>query len=248
MVTLEKRGYAVSDDSRFVKAKKIIACLQYIDSSLLDKEVLEIGCGSGIISHELSKVVKHMTAVDVTDETLKEAMQRYGMSETGFQFTIGDGTNLAFQDNFFDIVVCNQIFEHVRDQKKLINEIYRVLRAGGLCYIATGNKIWPVEPHTKLPFLSYLPKSLADTYIRRFRGIDEYDVILPTFWNWKRILSSKFDRVIDLTPMIIKYPEKFHIVDEIMKPFGNILTKIPLKILQMLMPFSPGWIVIAIKN
>lgn len=244
---MKKDGYAVSDDSRFIKAEKIIACLEWLGKDLQDKEVLDIGCGAGIISGEISRRCKQVTAIDITDEALKEAMQSYSISEIAFQFIIGDGTRLPFPDASFDIIVCNQVYEHVRDQDKLINDIYRVLRPEGLCYMATGNKLWPIEPHTKLPFLSYLPKSIADKYARRFRGIDEYDVTLPTYWKLKRILSNRFDKVSDLTPLVIKYPQKFYLTNEIPKLLSKILKRIPLRILRKLLPFYPSWIIVVRK-
>lgn len=245
---MRRYSYAIVDDSRFVKAKKIIACLQLMCNDLQDKEALEIGCGSGIISSEISKTVKHMTAIDIADEALKKAMQSNNLPELPFQFIIGDGTRLPFLDTSFDIIVCNQVFEHVRNQDKLIAEVYRVLKLDGICYIATANKLWPLEPHTKLPFLSYLPKSIADKYIRKFRGPNEYDVFLPTYWKLRRIISNKFDLIIDLTSIVIKYPEKFYITNEIPKSVRGILTKIPLWLLQIFVPLSPSWIIIGIKK
>lgn len=240
-------GYAVTDDTRLIKAKKIIACLEYLDKDLQEREVLEIGCGSGIISYEISRRVKRMTAGDITDETLKNTMESRGMGELPFQFVICDGASLPFRNCSFDIVVCNYVFEHVMYQQKLVSEIYRVLKSEGLCYITTANRLWPIEPHTRLPFLSYLPKPIADKYVRRFRGLDEYDIALPTYWGLRRILSNRFDKVIDLTPLIIKHPQKFYLTNEIPKPFGSIFKRIPLQILQMFLPFSPGWVTIGFK-
>jgi ubiquinone/menaquinone biosynthesis C-methylase UbiE len=264
---VKKCDCATIDGSRFVRAKKIIACLEYVSKDLRNKEALEIGCGSGIISLEISKVVKHMTAVDVTDKVLNKAIESYGISELGFRFIVADGTNLPFPDASFDIVVCNQVIEHVGDQDKLIAEVYRVLRSDGICYMATPNRLWPIEPHTSLPFLSYLPKSIANRYVRRFRGIDKYDVNLLTYWKFKQALLGKFDKLIDITPVVIKnsqqfYTQKsvnltpvivknsqqFYAGNEIPGYLGNLLKKVPIQFLRMLIPFSPGWIFIGVKS
>jgi len=244
---MRKHGYAVSDDSRLVKAEKIIACLEHFDRNLHDREVLEIGCGSGMISYEMSKRVEYVVAADITGETLKDTVENRGMGRLPFEFVISDGTSLPFGPSSFDIVVCNHVFEHVIDQQELVSEIYRVLKWNGLCYIATGNKLWPIEPHTKLPFLSYLPKSIANKYAKII-GLDEYDVSLPTYWTLKRILSHRFRKIIDLTPLVVKQPQMFHLTNEVAKPLGSILKRIPLQILQLFVPFSPGWIMIGIKS
>ena len=121
-----------------------------------------------------------MVAGDITGETLENTMENRGIRQLPFQFVVSDGTSLPFRASSFDIVVCNHVFEHVIGQRELVSEIYRVLKPNGLCYIATGNKLWPIEPHTKLPFLSYLPKSIANKYAK-IVGLDEYDVSLPTY-------------------------------------------------------------------
>lgn len=244
---MTKRGYAITDDSRLVKANKIIASLEYFDKNLQDRQVLEIGCGSGIISYEISKRVKYMVAGDITGETLENTMENRGIRQLPFQFVVSDGTSLPFRASSFDIVVCNHVFEHVIGQRELVSEIYRVLKLNGLCYIATGNKLWPIEPHTKLPLLSYLPKPIANKYAK-IVGLDEYDVSLPTYWRLKRILSNRFDRIIDLTPLVVKRPQMFYLTNEMAKPLRSILKRIPLQILQLFAPFSPSWIMIGLKS
>lgn len=244
---MKKHNYAVNDESRFIKAKKIIACLEYIDGSLTTKEVLEIGCGSGIIASEISKIVKRVTAIDITDKTIKSAMQSQNISGSSFQYITGDATKMPFADNSFDIIVSNQVFEHVTKQGKLINDMHRVLRPSGICYIATGNKWWPIEPHTKLLFLSYLPRIIANKYVS-IAKLDEYDISLPSYWRWKRILSNRFDKVIDLTALVTKNPSKFNVTNEIPKILRIILPKIPLCFLKLLLPLYPSWIVVTVKG
>ena len=236
--------YAITENTRYIKAKKIISCLKYFDTNLSEKEVLEIGCGSGIISHEISKIVKRMIATDVSNEALYTSLRKDSLP---FHFTLSDGSYLPYRNNSFDIVICNEVIEHVSDQEKLVDEIYRVMKSEGLCYIATPNKLWPIEPHAKLPFLSYVPKSLANKYIKRFRGISEYDVKLSTYWRLKRVLSRRFEKIIDFTPIVIKYPQEYFIIYEMPKFIKNILRKMPLVILEILMPISLSWIFIGMK-
>jgi len=245
---MTRHSYAVSDESRLIKARKIIACLEHVNGHLHDKEVLDLGCGSGLIAAEVSARAKCLTAIDITGDAFSDALGPYGAREPRFRFVVADGTRLPFRNGCFDIVICNQVFEHVPDQSKLVSEIHRVLKPDGCCYVATGNKLWPIEPHTGLPFLSYLPEPIADKYIARFTSYHGYDVYLPTYWAFRRILSSRFDTVIDLTALIVKHPREFCLTGEIPKPVGHVLGIIPLRILKIFLPFSPGWVAIAVKR
>ena len=240
-------GYAISDGSRFNKARKIVACLEYVDD-LKGKNILEIGCGSGIIAYEISKKANAVTALDVIENTFVDAMKNIVPSEMSLSFVKGNGENLPFHDCCFDTVICNQVFEHVKNQKELISEILRVLKVSGLCYIATGNKLWPLEPHAKLPFLSMMPGPIADRYIKMFRGISEYTVNLPTYWKWEHILSRAFSKRIDLSITVIRNPNEFYLSDEAPKLILSILRRLPLFILKLLLPFFKSWITICIKR
>ena len=59
-----------------------------------------------------------------------------------------------------DVITCSQIYEHVPSDKNLMKVIIGLLKPGGVCYFAAGNRFKIIEPHYKLPFLSYLPKKL----------------------------------------------------------------------------------------
>ncbi len=243
-------GYAIADDSRIRKAKKIIVCLEFVmNKKLRNMRLLEIGAGSGLISYELSKHGNEVVAIDIQADTLKKAINNLKIQLTEYiNFQIADGINLPFKSNCFDVCICNQVIEHVpkNKQEELINEAYRVLKNKGLFYMATGNKLWPIEPHTGLPFLQYLPQLIADKYIKLFKKIDRYDVSLPTYWKLK-MMMYKFNKIIDLTPHIIKNPEKFYIREEIPSHFKLVTKRIPLRILSAISPISPSWILVGVK-
>ena len=114
-------------------------------------------------------------------------------------------------------------------------------------YIATPNKLWPIEPHTKLLFLSYLPRNIANRYVMRFKGIQEYDVFLLSYNQIRRLLVSKFKNPFDLTPIIVKTPEKFYISNEIPKQLQPSLKKMPLCILRTFNYFFPSWVLVGVK-
>ena len=73
---------------------------------------------------------------------------------------IGNGLNIPFEDNYFDIAFSDAVLEHVgtrENQKKFISEIIRVSKR---CFITTPNKWFPIELHTMLPIVHWLPDKL----------------------------------------------------------------------------------------
>jgi len=243
---MQNRDFVSADSSRIRKAEKIISCLEYaMGNPLKGKIILEIGGGSGVISNEISKLGN---SVICTDINMEFAFDRYNHNRY-FYYILADGRNLPFKFESFDIVVCNQVIEHIprKDQITLIVESTRVLKKGGILYIATPNKIWPIEPHTKLILLSYLPKCLADKYFYIATGISSFDIYLLTYAQLKRILFSQFGQVCDITPKIIKENEKFCINGEIPKILKVVIALIPKSLLCLLAYIYPSWIFICKK-
>ncbi len=88
----------------------------------------------------------------------------------GMTFVSGDGRNLPFDDNQFDLVVSFAVLEHVgsrENQLKFLSECCRVARK--YVFIATPNAWYPMELHTVLPLLHWLPRRAYRRVLRWFR-------------------------------------------------------------------------------
>lgn len=69
-----------------------------------------------------------------------------------------DGCRLPFRDEAFDIVFSNAVIEHVKDQHQFAKEIRRV---GQRYFVASPNRWFPLETHSKLVFVHWLPHKIA---------------------------------------------------------------------------------------
>jgi SAM-dependent methyltransferase len=81
-------------------------------------------------------------------------------------FVAGVGERLPFPDSSFDLVVMNQVVEHVSDQRGVLQEAARVVKVGGAIYVACPNYLRFYEPHYKLRWFPLLPKLLGNWYLR----------------------------------------------------------------------------------
>jgi ubiquinone/menaquinone biosynthesis C-methylase UbiE len=93
--------------------------------------LLDIGCDYGEFSAKYLKMAKSVYAVDPNKDTIKEARRRHKTIKN-INFVAAPAEKLPFPNGYFDVVTITDAFEHVRDEKKTIKEIYRVLKPDGV--------------------------------------------------------------------------------------------------------------------
>jgi len=72
------------------------------------------------------------------------------------------GTNLPFEDDSFDIAFSNAVLEHVGGRKEQRRFVHELCRVAPKVFVSTPNRRFPLEVHTLMPFLHWLPRSARD--------------------------------------------------------------------------------------
>jgi 2-polyprenyl-6-hydroxyphenyl methylase/3-demethylubiquinone-9 3-methyltransferase len=109
-------------------------------SGFKNKKTLDVGCGGGFLSEELSKIGLDVTGVDPSKESISIASEHAIKNNLNIAYRESFGEKLPFDDSTFDMVFCCDVFEHVNDVSKIISEISRVLKKGGLLLFDTINR------------------------------------------------------------------------------------------------------------
>jgi len=233
-------SHAILDkETRTKKAKKIELLVKKYTTLKMDT-MLEVGSGSGFIAHYFSELgygEKGTFVVDVVDER---------KVTDGFNYQLIQNCNLPFADNKFDFIISNHVIEHVGDlnaQITHLREIYRTLIPNGVFYFAVPNRWRFVEGHYKLPFLSWLPKSLSSKYLRLMGKGDHYDCNLLSRSEAEKLLNEQGFSYIDATIDAIR------IIGEIesQNPFVKFTSLLPKRFWRMFMMFMPTLIYICRK-
>jgi len=165
--------HAVLDlSTRQLKAQKILALLALPMDTGASLRLLEVGCGSGGIANYFGTLPGSPFVVEAVD------IEDNRQVRDGYRFTRVDGVELPFADASFDAVLSNHVIEHVGDaQSQLghLRELGRVMRPAGAGYLAVPNRWQLVEPHFRLPFLSWLPPAWRTAYVRVAGRGSKYD-------------------------------------------------------------------------
>ena len=119
-----------------------------IPQKIRDMEVLEIATGPGLLARHVAPAAKRMVATDYSDGMIAEAKK--GECPANLTFEVADAMNLPYAGNSFDAVLIANALHIVPDPVKVLGEIERVLRPGGLLIAPTfvehkgtlGSRIW----------------------------------------------------------------------------------------------------------
>ncbi len=92
------------------------------------ERVLEIGCGTGSDLLQFAKHGADAVGIDITAEHIRLARERVGNLARVLR---GSGTNIPFPDQSFDYVYSHGVLHHLDQPRRMVEEIFRVLRPGG---------------------------------------------------------------------------------------------------------------------
>jgi len=149
--------------------------------SILDVGVSpSFGRATNYLEHWYPYPEKVVAFTNEEKEAFAEFKKRFPKTELVF----GDGRNLPFEDNSFDIIFSNAVVEHVGDNKAQKRFISELLRVGKRVFVATPNRLFPVESHTLIPLLHYLPikpRSWLYTKLGReyYSSLDNLNLLSP---------------------------------------------------------------------
>ena len=124
--------------------------------------ILDVGTANTLDKNHniiLSKTKKNKYLCCLTNQTLsKKLIKKYPQIRKVLK---GDGRNIKLKNNSFDIVYSSATLEHVgslKNQIKFVSECYRVSKR--FIFITTPNRFYPIDFHTKIPFIHWLPKKI----------------------------------------------------------------------------------------
>jgi 2-polyprenyl-3-methyl-5-hydroxy-6-metoxy-1,4-benzoquinol methylase len=153
--------------------------------------VLEVGCGTAALSAALAARGADVVASDVSLRWLTLAQKRLADAAARVAFVACAAESLPFEAGSFDVVAATDVIEHVEDPDRFVAETARVLRPGGLLFLATPNRYsLGLEPHVRLWGVGYLPRGLAEAYVGAVRKTSYSHVHLLSARALERLLRG----------------------------------------------------------
>jgi 2-polyprenyl-6-hydroxyphenyl methylase/3-demethylubiquinone-9 3-methyltransferase len=117
--------------------------LEYIDrrARLSRKQVLDVGCGGGILAEGMAEMEATVTGIDLSEASLQAARLHLERSSLAIEYRAVAVEELAAsRTESFDVVTCMEMLEHVPDPERTVAACGRLLKPGGHAFFSTINR------------------------------------------------------------------------------------------------------------
>lgn len=117
--------------------------LQWITQhvSIENKNILDIGCGGGILSESLAREKANVTGIDLAESALETAREHSRQSGLTIRYLAISAEDLAKQEAAqYDIVTCMELLEHVPSPASIVTACSKLVKPGGHVFFATLNR------------------------------------------------------------------------------------------------------------
>lgn len=117
--------------------------LQYVQShaTLHEKNVLDMGCGGGILTESLAKAGAHTSGIDMSEAAIHAAKRHADAAQLSIHYEkIQIETFATLHPNAFDVITCMEMLEHVPDPTSIMQAASHLLKPDGIVFFSTINR------------------------------------------------------------------------------------------------------------
>ncbi len=161
------------------------------------KNVLEVGCGIGPMTKYLSSNFQQVNAIDISNDAIDFCKMKF--KNTNVKFEVAAAENLPFKDSSFDIIFAYDVYEHVVDHNICFKEAKRVLKRGGVLFMAVPNP-QSLGARIKGKYPEYKGLPISERKKQWFGWQDDTHINLLNISEWRKsLLNSGFKIIKDGT-------------------------------------------------
>lgn len=194
--------------------------LRFRDTSATPRG-LDIGCQDGALTDQIqAKTGFEWLGID-------PIISAERISGGGLRLLPGRADRIPFPDSYFDCVLLANVFEHIAPsaRESSLREIRRVLTSRGIVVGQLPNPYFPIESHSRLPFMGWLPRGLQQRYWTLSRVPWELDFYVVTLRHLERCarntgLEVEFKRPYNYPAEAI--PQRVRAIAKVLAPLMRI--------------------------
>lgn len=187
--------FVPNDHSRQIPTGRLVEQLFEKPNDI--KIVMDLGCGEGKSKDYFKRLNPHIKWIGVDIAGSPEVEKRLN---SGPDFHTYDGVHIPFNENYFDLVYCRQVLEHVEKPYDLIKEVSRVIKPGGYFVGSTSY----LEPFHSLSICNFTPYGfnllLKDTSLKLIElrpGVDVFTLLLHRMFAKIKFIDRIFSSFVE---------------------------------------------------
>lgn len=174
------------------------------------RAILDVGCGVGTYARRLREFSDHVHGIDIDEDKVRVASSRLP------NISRAPAEALPFRENTFDVILLNEVIEHVGDDTAAVHEAVRCVRHGGAVVIFAPNRLYPFETHgfflgerfifRLCPLINYTPDFIRNVFCHHVRvytrrGIKKLFAGLPVDIIVCSHIYPGFDNIAERQPL-----------------------------------------------
>jgi len=168
--------------------------LKLIKEEIHHNNILDLGCGDGVLSYLLAKKGAEVKGIDNSEEAIKIAKQKC-RDMKNVEFLLASAYELPFSDNNFEFVVVSEVLEHLKYPESALSEIKRVWNKKGKIMISTPIK-FTEEPLDAMHYKEFFEgefRTLLEKYFQDITIVKSHPMFWTEFQN-KLILGRSLNK------------------------------------------------------
>lgn len=163
------------------------------------QRLIDVGCGDGALSGVAwRKLRAEVTGIDPSEAAIRHAREQFSERGMNGNFMVGSAYATGVPDESFDAAVCADVIEHVGEPERLLREIHRILRPGGVLVLTTPVRV-SERPFDSFHVQEWFPDAFAAMVERSFGKPERRVLTHPALWlevqlrggsrlwNWVRV-------------------------------------------------------------
>jgi ubiquinone/menaquinone biosynthesis C-methylase UbiE len=131
--------FADLDQYHFEKLHHLLELIDFDEWK--GQDVLDVGCGAGVEVVRFARAGARVTGVDIAASAIALARQNLEQQGLSARLDVADGEQLPYPDASFDLVFAHGVVQYTGDDRRMVSEVHRVLRPGGLAIFQGYNRI-----------------------------------------------------------------------------------------------------------
>lgn len=195
--------------------------------------VLDLGCGNGLSTSNIKG--KFVVGLDLSEVQMIRAKKKFKNTN----YVVGDASNIPFKSNSFDVVVAINLLHHIPNSRKVIDEVWRILKPGGRFLTVDPNLYNPIGFIGRGMVMKFGLKKILPTIPQFALGDEErqfskkayYNLFTKSKFKNFKITPHRLERIFFFVGVVFPVFAKLPFYKELLiysTKLGNLLVKIPL--------------------